>query len=185
MSDITTGIIIGGIIIFVLQWAGKHFLDRLVLPKILDWWARQSKQMALNRAGYLLTEFELDFKLASNIQKLLLRIEKRSQAFLFFPLAMILLLILSIIAHLYFPDDDKATYKQMGALAVAVIIMYAQWILALYYQNKRDYRVLFDVHGHRDRLMSRLEKLFRAAGLDDAEIRDRIERIPTIPLSTP
>ena len=46
--------IVSGIIAFLLAWAGKHVLDRLLLPRVLDWWARKNKKWAMERAAQLL-----------------------------------------------------------------------------------------------------------------------------------
>jgi hypothetical protein len=103
MSDIAIGVIVF-VTLYLLQWAGKHFLDRLVLPRVLDWWARQSKKMALQRAKYLCQQFELDLKLYSNIDLVVLRIEERRNKHLLFPFAIILLMVYTIFIRQNYPE---------------------------------------------------------------------------------
>jgi hypothetical protein len=57
--------IVLGIIGFLLAWAGKHLLDRLVLPRVLDWWARKNQKWAMERAAQLLEQLEKESKYAS------------------------------------------------------------------------------------------------------------------------
>jgi hypothetical protein len=103
MSDIAIGVIVF-VTLYLLQWAGKHFLDRLVLPRVLDWWARQSKKMALQRAKYLCQQFELYLKLYSNIDLVVLRIEERRNKHLLFPFAIILLMVYTIFIRENYPE---------------------------------------------------------------------------------
>jgi hypothetical protein len=180
MSDITVGVIIGALLVFFLQWAGKHVLDRLVLPRVLDWWATLSKQMALNRAAMLLKTFELDLKLATNIPLFLLRIEKRQYHWESIPRTINVLLILAIFAHLTIPEQQPP--PDPTKLVIAVILVISLSIVSMFLENRRDYLVLSDLINYRDRTITRLEALFKAAGLDENEIRERIGRVPSVPL---
>jgi hypothetical protein len=69
--------------------------------------------------------------------------------------------------------------------AVTIFFMSISMFFIMPYENRRDYRTLADFTHYRDRTILRLEKLFQAAGLDDDEIRARLERVPAAPLSTP
>ena len=69
---------LGAILIFVLRWAGKHALDRLLLPRVLDWWVRQNQQRALRRAEKLLIIFKQDLQYGSDLRHLILRVESRN-----------------------------------------------------------------------------------------------------------
>ena len=181
MSDITIGVIIGGLIVFFLQWAGRHLLDRLVLPRVLDWWARQSSKMALNRAEILLKQFENDVKAYSNIRLFILRIEDRRNKLFSFPFTVALLMIYAILTNQYIPGE-KATYGQIAFLLFAIIAICAYWSFGFIYQNRRDYRVFENFNIYRIEIIERVEKLFQAAGLDESAIRERVERLPGVPL---
>ena len=61
---------------FLFLWAVKHFLDRAVLPRVLDWWARQTRKSALTRSEELLKLFKRDLGHASDIRYLILRVEE-------------------------------------------------------------------------------------------------------------
>jgi hypothetical protein len=185
MSDITIGVILGFVMLYLLQWAGKHFLDRLVLPRVLDWWAKQSKQMALQRAQYLCQQFELDLKLYSNINLVVLRIEERRNKHLLFPGAIVLLLVYIIFIRQNYPEVQAPPTQVAIMLLVTILLVSISIFFIMTYENRRDYRALADFTHYRDRTILRLEKLFQAAGLDDDEIRARLERVPVAPLSTP
>jgi len=185
MSNITIGVIIGFVTLYLLQWAGKHFLDRLVLPRVLDWWARQSKKMALHRAKYLCQQYKRDLTLYSNINLVVLRIEERRNRHLLFPFSINLLLVYVIFTLQNFPKIQAPPTQAAIMFAVTIFFMSISMFFIMPYENRRDYRTLADFTHYRDRTILRLEKLFQAAGLDDDEIRARLERVPAAPLSTP
>jgi hypothetical protein len=54
LPSLSIGAAIGAVPLWLLGWVAKHFLDRLVLPRVLDWRARFNKMRALNRAELLL-----------------------------------------------------------------------------------------------------------------------------------
>jgi hypothetical protein len=56
--------IVLGFMGFLLAWAGKHLLDRLLLPRVVDWWALQNKKWAMERAVQLLKQLEMESKYA-------------------------------------------------------------------------------------------------------------------------
>jgi hypothetical protein len=182
MSGLTIGIIVGSITWFLLQRVGKHFLERLVLPRALDWWAAFSKKMALNRAELLLKTFEFDLKLATNIQLFVLRIEQRQYRSETIPQAIVVLLILAIFVV---STEQTTGADNTTRIVIGVILVYALSIVSFIFESRRDYLVFADFTQYRSRIINRLEALFRASGLDENEIRDRIERVPPTPLPTP
>jgi hypothetical protein len=183
MSDLTIGLIAGGLVVFLLQWAGRHFLDRLVLPRVLDWWATQSRKMALNRAEFLLKTFESYLKMSSNFSAVILRAEERSHRLLAFPFGISFLMILAIFIRPYVPDNG--THDHIGLIVVGTITACALTIATVILENKRDYRALSDLAQYRNRVIGRLEKLYRAAGLDGTDIEERLERVPAAPYPYP
>jgi hypothetical protein len=72
--------IVLGIIGFLFAWAGKHVLDHLLLPRVLDWWARKNKKWAMERAAQLLEQLERESKYASDTRHLILFLENRTAA---------------------------------------------------------------------------------------------------------
>jgi hypothetical protein len=180
MSDLTTGLIIGGVIVFFLQWAGRHILDRLVLPRFLDRWAKLSKTMARNRGRFLLTQFEDNLRIYSNIHLFVLRLEDRRTKLFAFLFAITILVVLAILSFLYTPGD-QATPHQVAFLVFAVIVMCASSVFTFVIETRRDYKTFSDFGAYRARTIARLEKLLQAAGLNESAIRERIEAVPAVP----
>jgi hypothetical protein len=181
---LTYAAILAAVVFFLLQWSAKHLLDRLVLPRFLDWWALQSNKTALKRAAYLEKQFEIDLKVFSNVHLLVLRIEDRRTRLFTFLFGVNLATVLAVLAHLYFPED-KANYQQFGSLLLAIIVMCTSSIFRFISDNKKDYVNFADFNEYRARTVQRLEQLFAAADLDKKDIRERLALLPAVPLSTP
>jgi hypothetical protein len=96
----------------------------------------------------------------------------------------VVLLILAIFVKLVSPEQTSDADNTIK-IVVAVILVYALSVVSLILETRRDYLALSDLAQYRSRIINRLEALFRASGLDENEIRDRIERVPPAPLPTP
>jgi hypothetical protein len=66
-----------GILGFLVAWVATKFLDRLMLPRITDWWAHLNKIRAANRAEFILKQFENERTQASDGRHLTLVLGNR------------------------------------------------------------------------------------------------------------
>jgi hypothetical protein len=65
--------VVGGVIIWLLGWVGKHFLDRLILPRFLDWWAARNARRAAKRAKRVLALYQNEVIELYDVRYFLLR----------------------------------------------------------------------------------------------------------------
>jgi hypothetical protein len=73
----------GTVFLFLFGWAGKHTLDRLLLPRLLDWWATQTRTRALKRAQGLVDNFEYEVACYADIRMLLYRTDRHLRQTIF------------------------------------------------------------------------------------------------------
>jgi hypothetical protein len=108
MGSLTS--IVLGIVGFLLAWAGKHLLDRLLLPRVLDWWARKNKKWAMERATQLLKQLEMEARCALDTRHLILFLEDRTAAMVIFLGVFNALAIITII----FPVEPEFAHVKRG-----------------------------------------------------------------------
>jgi hypothetical protein len=72
--------------LFFFGWIAKHLLDRLLLPRLLDWWATRTRARALQRASRLIARFQRDLKDYSDVRILLYKTDEslRNTMFILF-----------------------------------------------------------------------------------------------------
>jgi hypothetical protein len=63
--------------LFLLGWAAKQALDRLFLPRVLDWWAKRTQSKAEKRAHALAKKFDEEFTYSQDIRLLFYRSERQ------------------------------------------------------------------------------------------------------------
>ena len=73
----------GTVLVFLLGWGVKHLLDRLVLPRFLDWWATTTRSRSLRRARRLTTQFEDEMACYSDVRMLVCKTDARLRRTLF------------------------------------------------------------------------------------------------------
>jgi hypothetical protein len=71
--EINVWALLAGVGGFLLAWAAKHFLDRLILPRVLDRISRINKRLTLRRANKLRERFNSDLKYIGNFPALMVR----------------------------------------------------------------------------------------------------------------
>jgi hypothetical protein len=79
----------GTVTIFIAGWATKHALDRLLLPRVLDWWATRTRSLALMRAQTIVDNFESDLLTYSDIRLLLYTSDRGYRRSLFWSIVLI------------------------------------------------------------------------------------------------
>jgi hypothetical protein len=173
---------VGGVVFWLLGWAAKHLLDRLVLPKIFDWWARQNARWALKRAEQLLHTLEIELKYATDIRQLVVFVVDRLAVLVLVLGVLCLLLTLKVIENQMYPDYvhrhlDMAVFHW---LTIAVPLVFGFFLWVIYYANRRLVAAISDPIKRRDETITRLTSLLKAAGLSEAEIKDWLERVPLV-----
>jgi hypothetical protein len=176
--------------IYLLHWAGKHFLDHLFLPRFIDWWARRTDRWAqrgradaLKQAEKLIANFHNDLRISGDARLLLLHginivIEVVGTS------SVLIIGILVIWPELPFdafdqymgrlseraPDIILVPYnavlvKVTFGLSVAVLILL--FVLSINELRVRRYMRLIECENqHREYTMNRLRALLIAAGFD-------------------
>jgi hypothetical protein len=172
--------IVLGIIGFLLAWAGKHLLDRLVLPRVLDWWARKNQKWAMERAAQLLEQLEKESKYASDTRHLILFLENRTATMV---ITLGILNALGIITIIVPVEPEFQQFKLATAPILLLIpVMGALMIYAVNYINRRFVSLFTDANAHWEKTIARLIPLLRAAGLSEKEIKDWLEEVPPVPV---
>jgi hypothetical protein len=172
--------IVLGITGFLIAWAGKHLLDRLLLPRVVDWWARQNKKWAIERAVQVLKQLEMESKCASDTRHLILFLEDRTAIMV---IALGVFNALCIITLIFPLEPEFARFKEATApILLLVPVMGFLMIYSVRYLNRRFVSLFTDANAHWDKTIVRLNRLLQAAGLSEKEIKDWLEKVPPVPV---
>ena len=112
-----------GILGFLLTWAAKHLLDRLLLPRVLDWWARQNRRWALQRAEQLLSLFITELRRASDTRHLILYLVDRVAVLVAFVSAFNVLLLLMILLQQIVPESERMQPERVLSLLIILVVL--------------------------------------------------------------
>jgi hypothetical protein len=142
---------------FLFLWAVKHFLDRAVLPRVLDWWARQTRKSALTRSEELLKLFKRDLGHASDIRYLILRVEE-FVVVLVSASAIFNTGFLLLVTHPTVLGESAPGSLLIFLLAFLTMGFFAVVIWGVQYKHKRDADMFINLEKHREETVSRLRK---------------------------
>lgn len=173
---------IGGVLFWLLGWVAKHFLDRLVLPRVLDWRARFSKQRALNRAEFILEQFERERSQSLDTRLLSLALGRLIIANICFIRVMISMLIIIIIGQLAEPKFETLKTGDIYILYY-VPVSFVLFVAAFYYSwNRRLVSLFTNPAKHRDEIITRIVSLLKAADLSEDDIALWLARVSPAPV---
>ena len=174
--------IVLGFMGFLLACAGKHLLDRLLLPRVVDWWALQNKKWAMERAVQLLKQLEMESKYVSDTRHFILFLEDRTATIvLTLGLFNALGIIIIIIGWPVEPELQQVKVV-ITPILLLVPVMVVLLLYAVRYVNRRFVSLFTDAQAHWDETIARLNRLLRAAGLSEKEIKDWLEKVPPVPV---
>jgi hypothetical protein len=177
-----TSLSIVGILVWLLGWVSKHFLDRLVLPRLVDWWARLNKTWAIKRAEQLLNLFVIELRRASDSRYLILNLDERFAVVVCFVGGVNILLILLVLLQQIVPESERLNQEKVLSLLVLIVVLVI-FLVGTFYTNRRLVSIVTNPAKHRDDLVVRLSSLLSAAGLSEDEIKIWLEKVPPIPPS--
>jgi hypothetical protein len=174
--------IVLGFMGFLLAWAGRHLLDRLLLPRVVDWWALQNKKWAMERAVQLLKQLEMESKYASDTRHFILFLEDRTATIV---LTLGLFNAVGIIIIIGWPVEPESQQFRVVITLILLLVPVTVVLLlyALRYVNRRFVSLFTDAQAHWDETIARLNPLLRAAGLSEKEIKDWLEKVPSVPVT--
>jgi hypothetical protein len=172
---------LGAYFVWLLGWGGKHLHDAIILPRIRDFWARQSTQAALQMADQVLQQFEIDMWKASDPRYLVLHVYRMLCAAILSSTTFITLLLVLIFWNQRF---TLATGVGEGEalLLLLVPVLYMLWLfMTVNYEYKRTVGIFLNLDKHRTETVTRLEKLLVAGGLDNDHVHEWLLRVPPVP----
>lgn len=170
---------VGGILFWLLGWAAKHFLDRLVLPTAVDWWSRLNKQRAINRAEQLLKQFELERIQSLDSRYLTLVMGKRIAYIVCSVGIFVSLLILIAIRQITKSEAERISAFDLYFLLL-VPAYFAFLIALIYYWGRRLTSIFSNATDHRQNVVIRIRRLLAASGLTEDEIKLWLEKVPQV-----
>jgi hypothetical protein len=165
--------------LFLLQWAGKHFLDAFVLPRIRDWWAGRSKKAALQMAGEVLKQSETEARDVADVRFLLLRVYRMISAIALSATIFITLMLILIALGQNVPGSEERGFSQ--AMLLIVPALYALWLFGVRYEYTRLDGMMQNPAKHREEMITRLRKLLKGGGFTENEIEEWLKsKVPQI-----
>ena len=173
------------VLLFFCGWAAKHVLDRLLLPRLLDWWATRTRARALQRAQILVSNFEYEVVVYADIRMLLYRTDGRLRLIVFIILITLLFSVV-IVLRVDTANDLINTYnplraaKESGSITISFVRggIYLAMLLDLGFlwflvgRPTLNPEMILSPKLIADRTLGRIDKLLVAAGLTDVEQAD-------------
>jgi uncharacterized protein with PQ loop repeat len=179
-----TSLGIGAISIWLLSWASKHFLDRLVLPGVVDLWARLNKRWAMQRAEQLLKLYVLEVQRSTDNRQLILHLMDRATIIVCWVGGVNTLLLLMVLLQQVVPEAERLNPQRISALLVIIAVL-GIFLWAIFYTNRRLSSIFTDPAKHRANIIGRITPLLAAAGLSEDEIKQWLRRVPPLPPKPP
>jgi DNA-binding transcriptional LysR family regulator len=161
---------------------GKHLLDRLLLPRFLDWWAARNANRALRRAERVLRHYGWDILTVIDVRFLLNRIFT-------FIIAAIAGLGITLsgffLAQAWLPTaSSELQYNVLMYYCGIAGPLYFTYIwLDTRRRTGRWAGIYAFPDAYRQNVVARLTRLLEAAGLNEAETKSWLEQMPQAPQS--
>jgi hypothetical protein len=165
---------IGASAVFLLGYVAKHWLDRTILPKILDFIASRSKISSLKRANNLVKKFQKEKKVGQigRISRKLTNLGLLSQvvsAKILVALFLTSAVIMDGKLHLF-----DSNFKVHTFLALCLLVIFIQELQIMYSMIMSD--LAFNMQSYTYGTAIRIISLLRAANLDDDEIHEWLKK---------
>jgi hypothetical protein len=159
-------------------------LDWLLLQRIRDLWAHQSKRQARARAEQITAKFKSDMDEMSDITILIIKKTNLIVQLIFAVGALDLSFHFLTTAPDSYGLFDPLSLRFRPHLEFAVILVLAAGFLVSGFLYKREREVRYDVAKYRLETLGRLRNLLTAAGLGEDEIEVWLSRLPQVPRSS-
>jgi hypothetical protein len=170
----------GALLVWMLGYTGKHTLDRLVLPKVLDWLAQRNRDSAATRAKNIIQLFELNVRRASDIKTMILVSESRLAFLILSTCAINYMITFYVLLDVGEPTEQIASRLYIKSLLVVPpLLMVFCFYIIKYIRSEMD--DLEDLHKYRVKTLARLRKLLTGAHFTEGQIEEWLSRVPQIP----
>jgi hypothetical protein len=156
--EISVWTLLAGVGLFLLGWAAKHFLDRLILPKLLDRISRTNKKLTLRRANKLRERFNSDLKYIENFPSLMVR-------------------MISEIYYMFLIVGFVSTLGVMGLPVFLIMVIFMAFRTA---GAERHLKILTSP-AYRSEIEARIAALLKSAEMPAAEIDGFLAGLNKIP----
>ncbi len=170
--------VLGLVASFLLGWAAKQTLDRLMLPRILDWFARRQRNSSQKRAEHVLEQFLYNLRHISDTRHLIIRLGDRLTFLILWTASTNTTLIILLI----YQQSAKERLATVPILLLLVVLVgYAFVLLISIRSGIHETSMLTNLEAYRGQIVDRLRNLLAAAGLADTQIEAWLERVPPLP----
>lgn len=167
-----------GVVGWILGYVAKHWLDRKFLPKILDWWAKLSKERALLRAAKLARQHK-DEKIFLYQERISQQIITSTQMAAINHICIIGINFVTMTLILR-PDRIDRIDPLLISIAVLILISISS-IFSIYgIISNTNLSVKMDFEFYERYISFRIVTLLKSAGMDSGEIADWIRNYPDI-----
>lgn len=156
-------------------------LDRLVLPRVLDWWARRNRVRALKRSDYLLKQFEIDIRLLQDVPRLIIRLTRNVSQLMHLLLPLVAMNIILLSLSILDAENSKIMFIGSAAIVGLVLLPHPMQVFLSDRRLSREREYLADPQAYRKKLIDRLSKLYIAAGMSPDEIEEWCTLVPEVP----
>lgn len=172
----------GAVLVFLVGWMAKHTLDRLFLPRVLDWWAAKTKARALRRAKKVADILEFEYFCYADFRLLLYRVDRKLRSTLF-----VFIMIFLFISGLIITAIRHSSGINLAEILenLGIYIPFLEWLLRLFLilltiiiivvgwlefgRPTLDYDMIVRAEYRAARDLGRIDKLLIAAGLSESE----------------
>jgi hypothetical protein len=170
----------GGLVVllgFLLSWIAKHVLDRIFLPRFMDWWAKTNRTTALRAAELRLREYKTDLKIVSDSKHLIMYFIKGLFKGIALAAFFLFIFITFLFVSLFWPKEFPPIFIVLTFGAASFILTIITGIIIEYEFERYNRLIDNEIECYGD-VVKRLRKLLEAAHLDPEQRSEWLKQVP-------